>query len=209
MDIIEALNWRYATKKFDPTKKVTPEDLDKIKEVLRLSASSYGLQPLKYLIIENPDIREKLKVHSWGQSQVTDASHLIVFCSFVDIQDKHIDHHIENTAAIRSSDPEKLSGYGSFVKKKLAALEIEEKSNWNSKQAYIALGQLMLACALMGIDSTPMEGFEPEEYDKILGLTERNLHAVLVMPIGYRHPEDTAQFNKKVRKTTEDLFEII
>ena len=207
--ILEALNWRYATKKFDSSKKISPKDLETIKEVLRLTPSSYGLQPWKFLLIENQALRQQLREKSWGQSQVTDASHLIVFCSYLDLKEEHIDEHIANTSITRNQDIENLAGYGNFVKKTLSNLSPTDISTWSSKQLYIALGQLMLACAEMKIDATPMEGFEPVGYDEILGLKAKNLHATLVCPIGYRHPEDGAQFLKKVRKTTEDVFEII
>lgn len=206
MDIIKTLNWRYATKKFDSDKKISNEDLETLKEVLRLTPSSYGLQAIQYLIVNNPEIREKLKVHSWGQSQVTDASHLLVFCTYLDINDEHIDQHIHKMAEIRNCDVNQFTGYGNFIKKKVQLLSLEEKKNWNSKQAYIALGQLLLACAEMGIDATPMEGFDPDKYDEVLNLKEKNLHVSLVCPIGYRSKEDSAQFNRKVRKSTEELF---
>lgn len=207
--ILDALNWRYATKKFDSSKKISPKDLQTLKEVLRLTPSSYGLQPWKFLIIENQALRQQLREKSWGQSQVTDASHLIVFCSYLDLKEEHIDNHIANTSITRNQDIENLAGYGNFVKKTLSNLSPTDISTWSSKQLYIALGQLMLACAEMKIDATPMEGFEPAGYDEILGLKAKNLHATLVCPIGYRHNDDASQFNKKVRKSNEDVFEVI
>jgi nitroreductase len=209
MNILQKLNWRYATKKFDPSKKISAQDLDVLKEVLRLTPSSYGLQPWKFVIVENQVLREELKIYSWGQSQVTDASHLIVICTYIDMSEEYIDSHIKHTAEQRNIEPEKLQGYGNFVKKKMEDLTLEQKRIWNSKQAYIALGQFMLACAEMQIDATPMEGFEPEKYNEILGLSERGLQATLVCPIGYRSSEDPAQFNPKVRRPIEDIFEVI
>jgi nitroreductase len=207
--ILDALNWRYATKKFDSSKKISPKDLEILKEVLRLTPSSYGLQPWKFLIIENQALRQQLREKSWGQSQVTDASHLIVFCSYLDLKEEHIDNHITNTSITRNQDIANLAGYGNFVKKTLSNLSPNDISTWSSKQLYIALGQLMLACAEMKIDATPMEGFEPAGYDEILGLKAKNLHATLVCPIGYRHAEDDAQFNNKVRKSGKEVFETI
>lgn len=209
MNILQKLNWRYATKKFDPSKKINAQDLDILKEVLRLTPSSYGLQPWKFVIVEDQALREELRIHSWGQSQVTDASHLIVICTYTDVSEEFIDAHVKQTAEQRNLETEKLQGYGNFVKKKMADLTLEQKRIWNSKQAYIALGQFMLACAEMQIDATPMEGFEPEKYIEILGLTERGLQATLVCPIGYRSSEDLAQFNPKVRRPIKDLFEVI
>jgi nitroreductase / dihydropteridine reductase len=208
MSIIESLNWRYATKKFDASKRVSEEDLATLKEVLRLTPSSYGLQPWKFLIIENKELRSQLREHSWGQSQVTDASHLFVLCTYLDTTDEFIDEHIMNTAQIRTIDPSTLQGYGNFVKKKMQELSLEEKRIWNSKQAYIALGQFLLACAEMKIDATPMEGFDADKYNEILGLTEKGLQATLVCPIGYRSQEDPALLNLKTRRSVDELFEI-
>jgi nitroreductase len=207
--IIDNLNWRYATKKFDSSKKVSNENLDTLLEVLRLTPSSYGLQPYTFLVIENKEIREKLKEKSWGQSQVTDASHLIVLCSYIDISDHHIDAHVANTAKARGLEVEALKAFGDFMKKTINQLDPEKKQIWNSKQAYIALGQLMHACAEMKIDATPMEGFDPAGYDEVLGLKAKNLHAALVCPIGYRAVDDANQHFKKVRKSREDLIEFI
>lgn len=209
MKAIEDLNWRYATKKFDPTKKISDTELQTLLEVLRLSPSSYGLQPLKFLIVENKELREKLKEKSWGQPQVTDASHFIILCSYIDIHDEHIDKHIENTALTREGDPANFVGYSNFMKASINKLSPEEKKVWNSKQAYIALGHLLHSCAQMRIDSVPMEGFEADGYDEILNLKAQNLHAVLACPIGYRSDEDTNQHLKKVRKEHNDLFEFI
>lgn len=208
-EIIESLNWRYATKKFDPTRKISNEDLETIKESLRLTPSSYGLQPWKFLIIENLELRSQLREHSWGQAQVTDASHLIVLCTYTDVSDEFINAHIANTSETRNVDPSTLLGYGNFVKSKMKNLSLEQKKIWNSKQAYIALGQLMAVCAKLRIDTTPMEGFEPEKYNELLGLNARGLHTTLVCPLGYRSQEDVAQFNPKVRRSMEEIFETI
>lgn len=207
--IIEDLNWRYATKKFDPTKKIDPKDLETLLEVLRLTPTSYGLQPLKFIVVENTAVRKALRSKSYNQSQITDASHLIVFCSYTAISDEDIERHIENTAKTRSIEPQILEGYGNFMKRTLNEIEQKELEQWAAHQAYIALGQFLHACAQLRIDAIPMEGFEKEAYGEILQLPERNLTATLVCPIGYRSQEDTYQEMKKVRKQKEDLFEWI
>ena len=144
--------------------------------MLRLSPSSYGLQPLKFLVIENKEIREKLKEKSWNQAQVTDASHLLVLCSYLKLEESHISDHIENTASIRQMDAALLKGYGDFIKNAIGNLTEEHQKNWNSKQSYIALGHLLHACSEMRIDSVPMEGFDPAGYDEILNtLCGKNL----------------------------------
>ena len=209
MELIENLKWRYATKKFDATKKVSSEDLEKIKEAIQLSASSYGLQLYKVLVIENEEIREKLKPASWGQSQITDASHLFVICNYADINDENIDEYVNLTADIKGIDVENLKGFGDFMKDKILPLPVDHKRAWTAKQCYIALGNALAACAELKIDSTPMEGFDPQGYDEILGLSEKGLQANSVLAIGYRSEEDETQHGKKVRKSINSLFETI
>lgn len=205
--IIEDLNWRYAVKKYDPNKKLSTEQVEVIKESLRLVPTSYGIQPLKYLIVENTELREELKVASYGQSQVTDASHLIVICSYLDVFDEHIDTYMKNIVEIRDVTLESTAKFGDYIKEIVSKLTRQEKEEWNSKQAYIALGQLMHTCASMRIDATPMEGFDNDRYDEILNLKDQNLRATLVCAIGYRSEEDHAQHRKKVRRFHQELFE--
>lgn len=208
-NFIENQNWRYATKKFDATKKVSDSDLAVLKEAIRLSTSSYGLQPYKVLIIENEEIRKQLQPVSWGQSQIVDASHLFVFANYTDIQDTHIDTYMENIASTRGLNVSDLQGYGDFMKSKIVPLPKDKKAIWTSKQTYLALANLMNAAAELKIDVTPMEGFEPEKYNEILGLNALGLNASLVATVGYRHEDDTNQNIKKVRKSEADLFTII
>ena len=206
--IIEDLNWRYATKKFDSTKKITPDDLHTIQESLRLVPSSYGLQPLKYLFINDSSLRMQLKENSFNQSQITDASHLLVICSLREITEDFIDGHVENMAEIRSISTDSISGFGNYMKKEILPMKLEKLTEWNAKQAYIALGQLLHTCASLRIDATPMEGFEKDAYNEILELERQGLQAVLVCPLGYRSEEDNNQFLKKVRRSKENLFEV-
>lgn len=208
MELIKNLKWRYATKKFNPGKKVSNEDLEKIKEAVQLSASSYGLQLYKILIVEDPKLREKLKPVSWGQGQITDASHLFVFCSYSAVKDEDIDSYIKLKADAQGIDPGTLAGYGDFMKSKISEKTDSEKTDWAAKQTYIALGNLLAACAELNIDACPMEGFEAEQYNEILGLSERGLNAAVVATIGYRADDDQAQNSPKVRKPLESLFEV-
>lgn len=207
--IIEDLNWRYATKKFDPKKKISQQQLDTLLEVLRLTPTSYGLQPFKFLVVENQTIREKLKEKSWGQSQITDASHLIILSAYIDLHDYHVDELMQNTTDTRELEPSVLSNYSDFLKGTIAKLEQTKKKEWNSKQVYIALGYLLQACAQLRIDSIPMEGFDAEGYDEILDLKSKNLHALVVCPIGFRAEDDSSQHWKKVRKSHDELVEFI
>ena len=209
MELIENLKWRYATKQYDISKKVKDTDLEKIKEAIQLSASSYGLQLFKVLNIENKSIREKLKPASWGQSPITDASHLLVFCNYTDAQEKHIDDFLNLKAEVQGLEISDLKGYGDFMKSKMKEKSSDEISNWTSKQTYLALANALNACAELKIDSTPIEGFEQDKYNEILGLNEKDLSASVVVAIGYRNIDDNTQNAKKVRKPLAVLFEEI
>jgi nitroreductase len=199
-------NWRYATKKFDATKKITTEDLNTLKEAIRLSSSSYGLQPYKVVIVENPELRAKIQPVAWGQSQIVDASHLIVFANRTTINDTEIDAFFENTSKTRKIPMEVLSGYQGFMKGKINELSEDAQNIWNSKQTYLALGNLLNAAAELKIDVTPMEGFDPDQVNEILGFTKLGLNASLIAPVGYRSEDDATQHLKKVRKSNEELF---
>ncbi|MBU0940326.1 MAG: NAD(P)H-dependent oxidoreductase [Flavobacteriaceae bacterium] len=203
---IENQNWRYATKKFDSNKKVSATDLEILKEAIRLSASSYGLQLYKVLIIENTELKAKLLPASFGQTQVVDASHLIIFANQTNVGDAEIDAYLENTSATREIPLEALAGYGSFMKSTINPMADDLKNIWTSKQTYIAMANLLHAAAELKIDTTPMEGFNAAQYNEILGLGVLNLNASVVVPIGYRHDEDETQHFKKVRKAEKDLF---
>lgn len=206
---IENQNWRYATKKFNSDKKISNSDLEILKEAIQLSSSSYGLQPYKVLIIENEEIRKQLQPASWGQSQITDASHLFVFASVTNVDAEYITHYAENMAKTRNIPFDSVKGYADFMIGNIASLSPEKQLIWAQKQAYLALGNLLNAAAELKIDVTPMEGFLPEQYNEILGLKEKGLHATLVATIGYRHDEDETQHYAKVRKPITELFETI
>ena len=207
--IVQSLKWRYATKKFDASKKISANDLATLMECIQLTATSYGLQPYKVLNIENEALRAKMQAASWGQNQVVDASHVLVFCAFNEITPNMVDEYIALKANIQSIPLDKLTGYGTFMKSKIKAKTPAEILEWNARQIYIALGNLLAACGELNIDACPMEGFEPEKYDEILGLKAKGLTAVLVCPIGYRSSEDVTQHAPKVRKPLTALFENI
>ncbi len=203
---LENQNWRYATKKFDVTKKISNSDLDILKEAIRLTSSSYGLQPYKVLVIENPEVRAKLLPASWGQSQIIDASHLIVFANYTKIDSNDIDSFFKNICDTRNMPLDPLLGYKEFMTNSIKSKSNEEINIWNQKQTYLALGNLLNVAADLKIDVCPMEGFVPEQYNEILGLNKLNLNASLVAAVGYRSSEDATQHYKKVRKSNEDLF---
>ncbi len=203
---IEHQNWRYATKKFDSSKKISSDDLNFLKEAIRLSSSSYGLQPYKVIIVENPDLRAKIQPAAWGQSQIVEASHLLVFANETHLKEKSIDNYVEKIASTRNIPVESLAGYSDFMKSKILTLDDTTQKNWTSKQTYLALGNLLNAAAELKIDVTPMEGFIPEKVNEILDLNKHHLNASLIATIGYRHEEDATQHHKKVRKSKEELF---
>lgn len=205
-NFIKDANWRYATKKFDATKKVSDEDFNTLKEAIRLSASSYGLQPYKVFIIENPELRAKIQPVAWGQSQIVDASHLIVFANITNFGDAEIDASLALTAETRGLPSDALKGYGDFMKSKISTLPEETRNVWTAKQTYLALGNLLNAAAELRIDVTPMEGFEPEKVNEILELDKQGLNATLLATVGYRHEDDATQHYIKVRKSNEELF---
>lgn len=203
---LENQNWRYATKKFDAAKKITTEDLNTLKEAIRLSSSSYGLQPYKVIIVENPELRAQLQPAAYGQSQIVDASHLIIFANQTNIGDTEIDSYIKNISETRNIPNESLSGFGDYMKSNITSLSEDARNIWASKQTYLALGNLLNAAAELKIDVTPMEGFIPAKVNEILGLDKLGLNASLIATLGYRHAEDATQHHKKVRKSNEELF---
>jgi len=204
--LLENLNWRYATKKFDATKKISASDLNTLKEAVRLSASSYGLQPYKVIIVENPEIREKLKAAAYGQTQITDASQLFIFANDLNLGAVSVDNYISNISETRGVPVEALGGFSDMMKGTIANLSDENKNIWTAKQAYIALGTLLSAASELKIDATPMEGFNAAQFNEILGFDKLGLNATVIATVGYRHDEDDAQHYKKVRKSHEELF---
>ena len=207
-NIIDDLKWRYATKKFDPSKKLSDDQLATLKESIRLSASSYGLQAYKILIVENPETREKLMEASYGQKPVVDASHLFVFCAYTQVSEDDAKKYMELISQTRGTEMKNLEAFQNGIVNSLKNKSDQEIANWTSKQTHIALGQLLHTCASIRVDALPMEGFSPATYNEILGLDELKLTATLACPVGFRHEEDAAQFNKKVRKSNEDLFDL-
>ena len=205
--LIEALEWRYACKKFDTDKRISDTDLDTILDSIQLTPSSYGLQPIKVLLIETKELREQIKPIAWNQAQVVDASHLLVFCHYTALSESYVDQHVSLMANTRNLPIEKLQGFGTHVKSSIATMDADHVNQWTGKQTYIALGQVLLSCALLKIDATPMEGFDRRALDNLLDLSKDGLSASLLCPIGYRHAEDPYITLKKVRKTKDALFE--
>ena len=204
--ILENLNWRYATKKYDATRKISESDLNTLKEAVRLSASSYGLQPYKVIIVDTPEVREKLKAVAWNQTQITDASHLFIFANDLNAGTESVAAYIMNISETRGIPLEALGGLEDMINGAITSRSEESKNIWTSKQTYIALGNLLAAAAELKIDATPMEGFDPAAFNEILGLDKLGLNAAVIATVGYRHEEDDTQHYKKVRKSQDELF---
>lgn len=207
--MLDALQWRYATKKFDATKKLSSEQLDFLKKSVRLSASSYGLQGYKVLVIQDAELREKLQPAAWNQAQITESSALFVFCIPTNYSAEDVNAFVQLTADERGLSFEDLKGYADFMNAKIFEKTPAEIEEWLSRQVYIALGNLLAAAGSAQIDTTPMEGFEADKFDEILGLKDKNLRSVVLATVGFRHEEDAAQHYKKVRKPAEQIFEEI
>ena len=207
--IIENLNWRYATKEFNPTKKVSAEDLETIVEAFRLTASSFGLQPWKLFIIENQDTRNKLLEHSYYQKQVVDASHVLVFARSTANSETLVQEFVEDTAESRGVEITSLEDYKQMMLGFLGRMDESQYKIWAEKQLYIALWNLLTVLAEMEIDSCAMEGLNPAKYDETLWLTEKGFATVFALPIGYRSLKDKYADIKKVRYSTDKIFEMI
>ena len=211
MNIIDSLNWRYATTKFDTQRIISDSDIDKLKEIVKLAPSSWGMQFYKIIIIKDNELKQKLLPAAYNQNQVADCSHLFVFCSLKNVCEEDINQMIDEFHRLRVNDDnyskEGTDKYASGAKKSILGMEPKKQSEWLKKQCYIALGQLMVGCADMRIDSCPMEGFKSDEVDEILDLQSQNLTSVVLLPSGYRSEDDKYQHKTKVRKPNNLLFE--
>ncbi len=205
--LLSQLNWRYATKKFDASKKIDAKTWAALEETLILSPSSYGLQPWKFVIVQDQSIREKLLPLSWNQKQVTDCSHFVVFLAKTEMTEEYITRYIDRICEIRHTTPDTLEGYkrgmlGDVVngpRGKITPI-------WATHQLYIALGNLMTAAAMIGVDACPMEGIEPEKYDDVLGLKGSGFVTRVACALGYRHAEDIFAKAKKVRFPASEMI---
>ncbi|MDC0955558.1 NAD(P)H-dependent oxidoreductase [bacterium] len=204
MNIIDSLNWRYATKKFDSTRKLSKSQINLLKKAFNLTASSYGLQPVKLIVISNQKIKNSLLKSSMNQLQVIQCSHLLIICIESNINKSYIESYFKRVIDIRKTDPLVLESFKESIINEFNDMSNTSIINWSINQAYLALGNLMTVCSVEGIDSCPMEGFLPEKYDEILDLKSKNLKSVLVMPVGYRSVNDQFSSFKKVRKDIND-----
>ena len=204
MNIVKALKWRYAAKKFDPSRVIPNDIIEVIKESFNLTASSYGLQPVKLLIVSNKSILQELVPITSNQQQVGQASHLCIFCVYTNVDEAYIRTYFENIKSIRKTPDAVLNSFRESLISSFATKSPDEIFNWGAKQAYLALGNMLTVCATQEIDACPMEGFDPIAYDEYFKLNEQGLRSVLVMPIGFRAKVDMFADLKKVRKDLRD-----
>ena len=204
-DIIDSLGWRYATKKFDASKKLSKKKLDILKRSFDLTATSYGLQPLKMLIVSDPNTLEDLAPISFNQPQIGNASHLLVICIENNVDTKFIKDYFDRVERVRGTSRDILASFEDFLIKDFSEKNTEEIDLWATKQAYLAMGNLLTVCAIEEIDSCPIEGFLPEKYDEYFNLKEQGLKSVLVMALGYRAEDDIFSEFKKVRRGVEEV----
>jgi len=200
MDIIKSLEWRYACKKFDANLKLDASQIGTLKKAFNLTATSFGLHPLKMIIIENDELKNKLQPHAFNQQQITTCSHLLVICIDTKINGDTIDAHFDLEKEIRGITEESISGFRNQLKNMFAKKSDEEIEKSSIYQAYITLGNLMTVCAIEEIDACPMEGFLAHKFDEELNLSDKNLKSVLLLPVGFRAKDDFMSDMKKVRK---------
>lgn len=205
MNLTAAMNWRYATKKFDPNKIVSEPLIDALLDAGNLAATSYGLQPFQFVVIRNQELQDELVSSSYGQRQVADASHIIVIATRTDVDAAYITDYMSLVEQQRGLEPGTLDEYKDGMIGTIGGMTQEHRMEWAAKQAYLVLGTLLAACAMLELDSCPMEGFVPEEYDELLDLPAKNLHAAVVLPVGYRADDDVAQHESKVRRPLSEM----
>ncbi|MGY4538877.1 nitroreductase/dihydropteridine reductase [Mucilaginibacter sp. UYNi724] len=206
MSLVDKLKWRYATKKFDTTKKIPADKLQAILDAVQLAPSSIGLQHYRILVIEDAETREKLKAVGYGQPQITDASQLIVFAAETNINEDFGKKYIDNVAVTRNIPREALAGFEGMVLGAIKGRTPEQLLIWAQKQAYIGLGVLITAAADQDVDICPMEGFDPAGFDEVLSLKEKGLTATVMATIGYRSEDDATANAAKVRRPASEFF---
>ena len=208
--LLKALNWRYATKVFDSTKKIPADTWAALEQSLVLTPTSYGLQPYRFLIVQSHATRAALLPHSWGQKQVVDCSHFVVFLARTEMKEADVDKLIQRIGAVRGVPADSLGGYrDAMLSDVVNGPRSKIAHEWAARQAYIALGSLMTCAAVLGVDACPMEGLNPAEYDKILGLEGGDYKTVVACALGYRAAGDKYASLAKVRYETADLVRVV
>lgn len=206
MSLVKAMEWRYATKKYDTSKQLNDEQYDDLLSSVQLAPSSYGLQPYRFITVKDPVKLEQISRAAFGQPQITTASKVIVVAVKTNISDQTVKAYIDKAAIARNNERKNLEAREQFVNSRLALLSADQKIEWAEKQAFLAIGILVSAAAEAGIDASPMEGFDPNHVNEILGLKEQHLKPALLFALGYRSTEDEFAVIPKVRKTKAELF---
>lgn len=209
MNILEKLAWRYATKEFD-NQNILPEDkIEILAQSFNLTATSYGLQPIQLKIVQSKELQKQMQAFSMNQVQVSTASHILVFCIENELDEDFINNYFEIMRGVRGTNTPEIDEYNQILIDRFSSKAKEEIKLWSTKQAYIALGNLMTVCAIEGIDACPMEGFLPKKIDELLNLTKENLSSVLMLPVGKRAKSDSSATSKKVRRPLKSIVERI
>ncbi|GGH52697.1 NAD(P)H-dependent oxidoreductase [Frigidibacter albus] len=204
--LTEKLNWRYATKKMDPARAVPQDKVDRILEAVQLAPTSSGLQPFEVIVVTNPEVKALLRAVAFDQAQITDGSHVLIFAAWDNYTAERIDAVVTETARQRGEATGVMTGYYDRLKAMYLPRSAEENYQHAARQAYIAFGMALTAAAFEAVDATPMEGFDPDQVDEILGLRARGLRSVTLLPLGYRAEEgDWLLGQKKVRKPMQDM----
>ena len=199
--LLEQLNWRYATKKFDASRTIPADTWATLEQALLLTPSSFGLQPWKFVVVTDQATKEKLVPVSWNQRQVADASHVVVFAVAANLDAAHVDRYIKRIAEVQGVSEASLAQF-----REMMIAFLTRGFEWSARQAYIALGEFMTAAALVGVDTCPMEGVEPAKYDEILGLDKEGYRTVVVCPAGYRAADDAHAKRPKVRFPLDEVL---
>ncbi|PSN11238.1 NAD(P)H-dependent oxidoreductase [filamentous cyanobacterium CCP5] len=208
--ILEALYWRYATKKFDPDKAIPNQTWQSLEQSLRLAPSSFGLQPWKFVVVRNSQLRQRLRAAAWDQSQVTEASHLVVLTIKTSVGPRDVDPYVNHMAEVRDTDRKNLEGLETMIKGFLKEPPYPlDPDAWSTRQVYIALGFFLYSAAMLGVDTCPMEGFDPDQVNELLGLTDQGYSAVVLCAAGYRSAADKYADMAKVRYETEDVVQYV
>lgn len=205
MELLDKLQWRYATKGFDKERKLGPEQVNNLLQAADLAPSSYGLQPFALALVESDEVKKKLSPAAFNQPQVTEASHLFIFAVRTDLSEKDVDEFVDRIVETRGISKEDVADYEATMKGSIKKRTPEQRFNWAARQAYISLGVLLSAAAIQDIDACPMEGFSNQQFDEILRLKEKGFSSVAMVAAGYRSPEDASQHYKKVRKSLDEF----
>ena len=205
--LVNQLKWRYATKKFDASRKIPSEDWQALEQAMVLSPSSYGLQPWRFIVITDPAVKAELPAISWNQTQPKDCSHMVVLAAAERLDEAYINDHIQQIAETRQIHAESMGGYRKMLVSTISSMDTH--LDWNARQVYLALGQLMTAAAFLGVDCCPMEGIQTDEYDRLLGLEGSGYRCVVGCALGYRDPSDASASLKKVRFSPSEVIQKI